>query len=158
VQLFKHVAAPFGWFAVADADIGDFFGRGSPKTGDRSATGESRRRRLQRWRWMTDHADRLLPREALRQRRTSVLSLLLERGGRDVRVFGSVARGDDDSQSDVDLLVELPEAGSNWGGVADCARPLRELTELVGARVDVVTPRTLRDEGRDAALAEAIPL
>jgi len=33
-----------------------------------------------------------------------------------------------------------------------------ELSELVGARIDVVTPRTMRDEVRDSALAEAVPL
>jgi hypothetical protein len=45
------------------------------------------------------------PREVLRNERGRILSLLAERGARDVRVFGSLARGDEDFQSDIDLLV-----------------------------------------------------
>jgi predicted nucleotidyltransferase len=52
------------------------------------------------------------PREGLREHRSDVLAFLAERGVRDVRVFGSLARGDEDAQSDIDLLVELPDAGS----------------------------------------------
>jgi len=61
---------------------------------------------------MTTDGDRRLPREVLREQRSRILSLLAERGGRDVRVFGSLARGDDDTQSDIDLLIELPGGDS----------------------------------------------
>jgi hypothetical protein len=50
------------------------------------------------------------PRDVLQKQRRTILSLLAERGAREVRVFGSLARGDDDLQSDIDLLV--PDAGS----------------------------------------------
>jgi predicted nucleotidyltransferase len=105
---------------------------------------------------MSTHVDRLPPREVLRACRTAILSLLAERGGRDVRLFGSLARGDEDDQSDIDLLVELPDADS---AAAELLAGLsEELSQLVGTRVEVVTPGTLREEVRDAALAEAVPL
>ena len=94
----------------------------------------------------------------LREHRTSILALLAERGVREVRVFGSLARGDEDVQSDIDLLVDLPDAGSAGAELMTALGLSEELSQLVRARVDVVTPRTLRDEVRDVALAEAVPL
>ena len=48
---------------------------------------------------------RTSPREVLREHRSEILALLADRGVRDVRVFGSLARGDEDVHSDIDLLV-----------------------------------------------------
>jgi predicted nucleotidyltransferase len=93
----------------------------------------------------------------LREQRSRILSLLSERGSRDVRVFGSLARGDDDVHSDIDLLIELP-GDSAAGDLLTVLGLSEELSELVGARIDVVTPRTLRDEVREGAIAEAVPL
>jgi uncharacterized protein len=104
-----------------------------------------------------DH-ERAAPREVLRAHRSKILSRLSERGGRDVRIFGSLARGDDDAQSDIDLLIELPEGGSVGNELLTVLGLSEELSELLGTRIDVVTPRTLRDEVRDAAVSEAIPL
>lgn len=101
---------------------------------------------------------RSTPRDALREHRAEILTLLAERGARDVRVFGSLARGDEDVQSDIDLLVELSDAGSVADELLTALGLSEELTQLVRARVDVVTPRTLRDDVRAAALAEAVPL
>ncbi|MGH3049656.1 MAG: nucleotidyltransferase family protein [Gaiellaceae bacterium] len=98
------------------------------------------------------------PREVLGERRSTILAFLAERGASDVRVFGSLARGDEDAQSDIDLLVELPDAASPGAELLTALGLAEELSELVHARVDVATPRTLRDEVRDAALAEAVPL
>jgi uncharacterized protein len=98
------------------------------------------------------------PREALRKQRSKILSLLSERGARNVLIFGSIARGDDDAHSDIDLLVELPDGDSAAAELLAVLGLSEELSELVGARVDVVTARTLRDGVRDAATAEAIPL
>jgi predicted nucleotidyltransferase len=98
------------------------------------------------------------PRDVLREHRSAILALLAERGVREVRVFGSLARGDDDVQSDLDLLVDLPDAGSLGAELLTALGLAEELSQLVHARVDVATPRTLRDEVRDAALAEAVPL
>jgi uncharacterized protein len=75
-----------------------------------------------------------------------------ENGGREVRIFGSVARGDERPESDVDVLVSLEPGRS----LVDLARMELALERLVGRRVDVVTEAGLRDSVRQAALREAI--
>jgi uncharacterized protein len=117
-----------------------------------------RRARLPRFAAVSTADPNAPPREVLREHRSTILALLAERGARDVRVFGSLARGDDDVHSDIDLLVELPDAGSAGAELLTALGLAEELSQLVRARVDVATPRTLRDEVRDAALAEAVPL
>jgi uncharacterized protein len=79
-------------------------------------------------------------------------------GRQGIRVFGSLARGDDDAESDIDLLVELPGERTTGAGLLTVLALTDELSSALGARVDVVTPRTLRDDVRDAAVAEAVPL
>jgi predicted nucleotidyltransferase len=71
-----------------------------------------------------------------------------------VRVFGSMARGDAEPQSDLDLLVDVGAAPSAWfpGGL------VAELEELLGRRVRIVTKRGLDDLVRDRVLKEAIAL
>lgn len=98
------------------------------------------------------------PREVLREHRSAILALLTERGAEDVRIFGSLARGDEDSRSDIDLLVKLPDTGSAGAELLTALGLAEELSQLVQARVDVATTRTLHDEVRDAVLAEAVPL
>ena len=71
-----------------------------------------------------------------------------------MRVFGSVARGEDTPLSDVDLLVDLD---ADVGLVALSALE-RELSDLLGTRVDVVPADTLKRRVRDEVLAEAISL
>jgi uncharacterized protein len=71
-----------------------------------------------------------------------------------MRVFGSVARGEDTMNSDVDLLVDL----DNDVGLVALAGLRRELTELLGVAVDVVPAATLKPGVRDQILAEAIAL
>lgn len=96
--------------------------------------------------------------ELVRQERSRIVGFLAAHGARDVRLFGSVAREEDDDRSDIDLLVELEE-GRTAGGELLAVRGLsEELSRLLGARVDVVTPRTLRPEVRASALAEAVSL
>jgi predicted nucleotidyltransferase len=68
--------------------------------------------------------------------------------GRSVAIFGSVARGDEHDDSDVDLLVEL-EPGSS---LFDLLHLQDELRELLGAPVDVVSVGGLRD--RDSQIRE----
>ena len=76
------------------------------------------------------------------------------RGGRNVRVFGSVARGEDADGSDIDLLVDL----DSGVGLVDLIGLGRDLSELLGAEVDVVPGQALKPGIRDRVLAEAIPL
>jgi hypothetical protein len=71
-----------------------------------------------------------------------------------VRIFGSVARGEETDDSDIDLLVDL-DSGVGLVGLVGLGR---ELTELLGADVDVVPGDALKPGLRDRALAEAIPL
>ncbi len=90
----------------------------------------------------------------LRQRRAAILDLAAQRGASNVRVFGSVARGDAITGSDVDFLVDL-EAGRS---LFDLGGLLMDLTDLLGVDVDVVTEAGLRDRLRPRVLADAQPL
>ena len=107
---------------------------------------------------MPTRSERRPARDVLRRERSRILSAVEDRGGRDVRVFGSLARGEDDPHSDIDLLIDLPDEASRAGELLTALGLSEELSQLVGARVDVVTERTLRDGVREAAIAEAVPL
>ena len=87
-------------------------------------------------------------------RRDSVLQLAAHHGAYNVRVFGSVARGDAGSQSDVDFLVDLEQGRS----LSDLGGLLMDLQEALRVQVDVVTERGLRPRVRERILTEAIPL
>lgn len=76
-------------------------------------------------------------------------------GAGNVRVFGSVARGDDRPDSDVDLLVDFDVRAL---GALPLIRLRRELGELLGERVDVATLELLRPEVAECAVSEAVPL
>ena len=86
--------------------------------------------------------------------RAEIRSLTERYGIENVRVFGSMARGDADDASDVDLLVSLPEnkSGLTLGGW------LMDVQYLLQRRVDVVTERGLHHALRDLILNEAQPL
>jgi predicted nucleotidyltransferase len=75
-----------------------------------------------------------------------------EHGARDVRVFGSVARGDESETSDIDFLVALDPGRT----LLDLARLEIRLESLFGRRVDVVTEGALRPPVLESALREAI--
>lgn len=87
-------------------------------------------------------------------KRDEILRLASKYGAGKVRVFGSVARGEADHTSDLDLLVE-PGPGFT---LIKQASLIRELESLLGVSVDVVSDRGLRDRIRDRVLAEAVPL
>ncbi len=93
-------------------------------------------------------------RAKLNDEREQVLRLAAQHGARKVRVFGSVARGDATSQSDVDLLVELgPEVS-----LLDHIALEQDLQDLLGTSVDVVNEKALHRSIRHRVLAEARPL
>jgi len=92
--------------------------------------------------------------ELIRSRRAEILELAARRGAGNVRVFGSVARGDADEESDVDFLVTLEPGRS----LLDLGGLLMELSELLGREVDVVTEEGLRERIRDRILREAVPV
>jgi predicted nucleotidyltransferase len=90
----------------------------------------------------------------LRAKRDEILRICAKYGARNVRVFGSVARGDADEHSDIDLLVEFDTERS----LLDHAGLWLELQELLGVKVDVVSERGLKARIRERVLQEAIPL
>ena len=90
----------------------------------------------------------------IRARRREILTIAARHGARNVRIFGSVARGDANPGSDVDILIEL-EPGRT---LLDHAALLLELEALLGCRVDVVTTPGLRPRIRDRVLSEAVAL
>ncbi len=90
----------------------------------------------------------------LEEKREDILRIAAKRGAYNVRVFGSVARGQDDSKSDIDLLVDLEPGRSLF----DLGGLLMDLQELLDHKVDVVTERGLRERIRARVLQEAIPL
>ncbi|MBZ5623879.1 MAG: nucleotidyltransferase domain-containing protein [Acidobacteriia bacterium] len=93
--------------------------------------------------------------QELRDRnRDEILRAAAHRGARNVRVFGSVARGDNDEDSDIDFLVEM-EPGRT---LFDLSGLLLDLESLLHVHVDVVTERGLRPKVRDRVLSEALPL
>jgi hypothetical protein len=92
--------------------------------------------------------------ERLKDKREEILRLCAAYGARNLRVFGSVARGQADARSDVDFLVEMEQGRSlfDLGGLQ------YELERLLGRPVDVVTERGLKARIRDRVLREAVPL
>ncbi len=90
----------------------------------------------------------------VRQKRNEILRIAERHGAYNVRVFGSVARGEAGPDSDVDLLIDAGEKVSPWfpGGL------VYDLEELLGRRVDVVTEKALRPELRPYVLSDARPL
>jgi hypothetical protein len=92
--------------------------------------------------------------EQLRKRREQIIALASAHGARNVRVFGSVARGDATIESDVDLVVDF-DAGRS---LLDHGALIMDLQETLGCRVDVVSSKGLRERFRDRVLADAVPL
>ena len=92
--------------------------------------------------------------DELRSRRSEILSLAAHHGARNVRVFGSVARGDDRADSDIDLLVEVEQGRS----LLDIIGFEQDLSQLLGRRVEVLTDGGLSPYLQRQILAEAASL
>ena len=75
-------------------------------------------------------------------------------GAYNIRVFGSVARGEADEKSDIDFIVEMEPGRS----LLDLGGLLMDLQEILGRDVDVVTERGLNPRIRDRVLSEAVSL
>lgn len=92
--------------------------------------------------------------DILISKRDDVLRIAASHGARNVRVFGSVARGEADEKSDIDLLVDFEPGRS----LLDHAGLWMDLQELLGCKVDVVSERGIKPRIRERVLREALPL
>ncbi|NYD70618.1 helix-turn-helix domain-containing protein [Herbiconiux flava] len=93
-------------------------------------------------------------RSLVRERREELEAALGALGATGIRVFGSVARGEATSESDVDLLVQLDEGV----GLFNLARMRGEAERILGVAVDVVPEDSLKADVRESVLADAVEL
>jgi hypothetical protein len=98
------------------------------------------------------------PRSTLRasvtENRRALVHALERLGASNVRLFGSVARGDDGPESDIDLLVDL----RSDVGMFLLGQMRNEAERILGGSVDIVPANGLKPDAVDRVLAEAIPL
>jgi predicted nucleotidyltransferase len=92
--------------------------------------------------------------DILSHRRDEILRIAARHGASNIRVFGSVARGEAGPESDIDLLVDLERGRS----LLDHAALKVDLEQLLERPVDVATERGLKPRIREHILREAIPL
>ena len=92
--------------------------------------------------------------ELLREKKEEILRIAARHGAYNIRVFGSVARGEAGQESDVDFLVEMEEGRSLF----DLGRLWQDLEELLGREVDIVEPDGLHWYIRERVLSEAVAL
>ncbi|WP_424193393.1 nucleotidyltransferase family protein [Ampullimonas aquatilis] len=94
------------------------------------------------------------PSDALDAHRLAIRCVVESHRAKNVRVFGSVLHGQDTENSDLDLLIDpTPETS-----LFDIGAIRHELHQLLGVRVDVLTPQALPDKFRTQVLAEARPV
>ena len=90
----------------------------------------------------------------LKQKRQEILAIAAKHGADEVRIFGSIARGEERPESDIDLLVKRGNKTSRWFP----AGLILELEKLLGRRVEVVTDGGLNPLLREHVYKEAILL
>lgn len=92
--------------------------------------------------------------EILSSKREEILRVAAQHGARNVRVFGSVVRGEAGPESDVDFLVEIEPGRS----LLDHVALLQDLEDILCRKVDVVNEKALHWYIRDRVRQEAVPL
>jgi predicted nucleotidyltransferase len=92
--------------------------------------------------------------QLLHQKRDDIKDIAARHGAYNIRVFGSVARGDAGPNSDIDFLIDAGLTTSSWFPVG----LILDLEDLLGRRVEVVTEKALNPDLRDHVLREAIHL
>ncbi len=90
--------------------------------------------------------------DVIRQRRDKIVQLADKYGAKNIRIFGSFARGDNNSESDADFLVNME--GSLLRRIAF----MQDLEDLLGRKVDVVTEKSVHWYVRERIMKEAVPL
>jgi uncharacterized protein len=91
-------------------------------------------------------------RQILQEKRAEILQLAAKHGAFNVRIFGSVARGEEREDSDVDFLVEMETERS----LLDRIGLIQDLEDFLGKKVDVANVKGLREAFRERILTEAI--
>ncbi len=92
--------------------------------------------------------------DLLQAKRDDVLEVAQHHGVTSIRVFGSVARGDESADSDIDFLVTTGPSVSSWFP----AGLILELEQLLGRHIDIVTESGLNPLIRDQVMTEAVAL
>ena len=90
----------------------------------------------------------------IEEKREEILRIAAQHGARNVRVFGSVARGEANAESDIDFLVEMEPGRS----LLDREALFLDLQQLLGRKVDVVSDHGIKPRIRERVLREAVPL
>ena len=92
--------------------------------------------------------------QSIKEQRSKILEVAQRYGAHDLRIFGSVARGDQCEDSDLDMVVRFDQDRSlfDHGGL------ICELEELLGVKVDVVSERGMREQFRSHVAREAVSL
>lgn len=93
-------------------------------------------------------------RELLRKKRAEILAIAAKHGASNVRIFGSVARSEDTTTRDVDILVDMHGDRS----LLDLVALKQDIVELLGRRADVLTEESISRYLRDRIRAQARPL
>lgn len=92
--------------------------------------------------------------DLIAEKRDDIIHIVTEHGAHNIRIFGSVARGEADTESDLDLLVEIEKGRS----LLDHIALSQDLEDLLGCKVDVISEKALHWYIRDRILKEAIPI
>ncbi len=92
--------------------------------------------------------------QLLHEKRDDICAIAAKHGAYNIRIFGSVVRGEAGSDSDIDLLIDAGPTTSSWFP----AGLILDLEEILGRRVEVVTTKALNPYIRDQVLREAIAL
>jgi predicted nucleotidyltransferase len=96
----------------------------------------------------------MTPLELLQQKREDIRRIAAKHGAYNVRVFGSIARGEAGPDSDVDLLIDKGPTTTSWFP----AGLVLDLEEILGRRVEIVTEKSLHPTLRDRILHDVVPL
>ena len=92
--------------------------------------------------------------QQIQEKRDEICTIAAKHGAYNIRIFGSVVRGQAGPDSDIDFLIDAGPATSSWFP----AGLILDLQEILGRRVEVVTEKALSPFIRDHVLREAIPL
>lgn len=92
--------------------------------------------------------------QLINEKRADIRKVAAKHGARNIRIFGSVGRGESSPESDIDFLVDAGPETSSWFP----AGLILDLEKILGCRVEIVTEKGLNPHLREHVLSEAVPL